>query len=299
MISSGKMEDKKEVYDKRIIDYIEKITTPIFAKTLDIPQEEVSNSMTTSKKPFKIFFRPNNWRRQIEVKEKTNSIINYLREVNPTININSHTKLISIKNYKPNITIQYGKNTLTAIYSCPIISGEKQGWEIERDTIQEVQARVDEIKEDIEKRLDNTLNEFSRKFKINLPFKKVIWSRHEDFIKGETYIDNLPRDCIIHDTIGKKVYGEGWEFIGGKGKEPTVYLKTYLKNRAVEDIAPEIAESLNQLNLRFDTIGNRIIDMMNVRVKVDKELAINIRTHNKVFKKLDKLLSQKPLLKWL
>ncbi len=39
--------------------------------------------------------------------------------------------------------------------------------------------------------------------------------------------------------------------------------------------------------------------MMDNRRKVDDELLINIKTHNKVFKKLDNLLSQTDIRKWI
>ncbi|KKN58837.1 hypothetical protein LCGC14_0548430 [marine sediment metagenome] len=294
------MKKEKEAYNKTVKDYIDKLSTPIFEKVL---QEDLSNSMTTTKKTFCYFWRPNNFRRQIPVKEKTNStstrIKGTISKLPMELNINDHTKLISIKNFKPNITIQYGRTTLTAIYSQSIIAGEKEIFRIERNSINEINARIDEIKQNIQKKVDSALKEFSHQFDLSIPFKKPVWSRYEDFLKGEEFIDKIPRECIIHDTFFKKVYGKGIEFKKAGTEEPTVHLKNYIKNRAIEDIAPEIAASLNQLSLRFNTIGDRIIDMMNNRLKVDTELLINIRTHNKVFKKLDNLLSQKDLRKWL
>ena len=294
------MKNKKEQHTKSLKDYIDKLTTPIFEEVL---QEDLSNSMTTTKKTFSYFWRPHNFRRKISVKEKDNSIYTRIKgtisKLHMELNINPHTKLISIKKFKPNITIQYGRNTLTAIHCQDIINGEKQGWLIERNSINEINDRINEIKEEIEKRLDNALKEFSHQFTLSLPFEKPVWSRYEDFLKGEEYIDKIPRECIIHDTFFKKVYGKGIEFKKVSQEEPTVHLKNYIKNRAIEDIAPEIANTLSQLSLRFDGMGNRVIDMMNNRIEVDNELAINIKTHNKVFKKLDNLLSQKDLRKWL
>ena len=295
MIAYGKMNKEKEGSLK---EYFDSITTPIFEKVL---QEESPNSMTTIEKNISYFFRPNNYRRQIIVKEKTNST---LGEIKPTIshfqwNYNNHTKLISIKNYKPNITIQYGKNTLTAIYSSPLINGNKQTYLIERGSIKEIESRINEIKKDIKERLDNALKEFSRKADIVIPFKKAIWSRHEDFIKGESYIDNIPRECIIHDTIFKKVYGKGIEFIGGKEKEPTVSLKNYIKTRAIEDIAPSIAASINDVGLKFDKFTNQLtptIADLNVNMKAHLSAVKNI---DKSFKRFNKLLSQKRLGEWL
>lgn len=284
-------------------DYTERIITPVFAKTLGVPQEDLSNSMTTTKKTFCYFFRPNNYRRQIPVKEKTNST---LQEIKGTIsplpmelNINPHTKLISIKGFKPNITIQYGRTTLTAIYSQTIIAGEKEIFRIERNSISEINARINEIKQNIEKRVDNALKEFSSQFNLSLPFKKPVWSRYEDFLKGEEYIDKIPRECIIHDTFFKKVYGKGIEFKKAGQEEPATHLKNYIKNRAIEDIAPEIANSINDL-------GNHLIPTIR---SLDKSIQMEI--HNKkihlgVLNSMDKTMKEirdslpkRGLLKWL
>ena len=289
----GTMKKEKEVYDKSVKDYIDKISLPIFAKKLGVTKEELSNSITTIKKTFKIFFRPNNWRRQIEVKEKTNSTIDYCKKVIPTIKINHHNKLISLR--EGNIVIQYGKKTLTAIYSCPVIKGVKQGWTIERDTIPLITARINEIKQNIEKTLDNALKEFSHKFKVFLPFKRAIWGRHEDFIKGESYIDKIPRESQFIDTVVKKVYLEkGIEFIGGKGEEPTLKVKTYLKTRATEDIAPEIAEAINKFGAMLTGNINLVSQMANINLEVTK-----LRKDVTKIQRKKKPINNKDLRKWL
>lgn len=303
-IAHGKMNKEKEDHNKTIKDYIDEIVNPIFAEKLGVPQEELSNSITTTKKKFIYFFRPNNWRLQIEVKEKTNSTINYIRKTNPTININPHTKLISLK--RDNIIIQYGKKTLTTIYSNPIKKGVKQGWRIEEDNINAVTNRITEIKEFIEKTLNDTLNEFSHKFKVFLPFIKPIWGRYEDFIKGESYIDKIPPSCQFIDTIGKKVYAEGFEFTGGKGEEPTIHLKNYLKNQSIKDHSPEIAESINEIGLKFDKFTNEFIPTQKELIKTTKLEITNKKLHQKVLNSMDKTLKdirdslpKRGLLKWL
>ena len=294
------MKQEKEKHTKNLKDYIDKVTTPIFEEVL---QEDLSNSMTTTKKTFSYFWRPHNFRRKISVKEKDNSISTRIQgtisKLPMELNINPHTKLISIKKFKPNITIQYGRNTLTAIYCQDIISGEKQGWLIERYTIPEITHRIGEIKQDIEKKLDSSLKEFSRKFSLSLPFEKPVWSRYEDFLKGEEYIDKIPRECIIHDTFFKKVYGKGIEFKNVSKEEPTIHLKNYIKNRAIEDIAPEIATSI-------DNLGNQLIPTIR---SLDKSIQMEI--HNKkihlgVLNSMDKTLKdireslpKRGLLKWL
>lgn len=258
---------------------IKEIVKPIFDKA--VPKEKISDSMTTTPKKFSIFWRPNNYRRQIKVKTKTNSTLNEIRGAIPKLpveskfNYNEHTKLISIKNYIPNITLQYGKHTLTAIYSQNIIRGHKEVFFIESDSIEGLQERINQKKEEIEKTIDFALFDFIKQFKISLPFKKPKWDRYEDFVKGEEFIDKIPREVIIHDTFFKKVYGQGIEFKQTEKKEePIIHFKNYIKNRLTEDYAPEIADSI-------DNLGNALLNELNPSIK---ELDRQIRTHLKVQK---------------
>jgi len=229
----------------------------------DSPKEPLSNSMTTIGKPFKILWRPNNYRRQIKVKTKTNSGIENIKTAITTIdttgtrlNYNQHTKLLSIHGFNKQknhtgITIQYGKETITGIYSQNIICGNKEIFLIEANTSELCQKRIDDKKEDIKKYIDESIEKFIKQFNIKLPYEKTIWAKHgyEDWIKGEEFIDKIPREVIVHDTHFKKVYGEGIEFISDeRGQEPTIKLKNYIKNRAIEDIAPEIVKEINKTN---------------------------------------------------
>lgn len=255
-------------------------------------KEHISNSMTTTTIPKKILWRPNNYRRKIEVKEKDNSGMNRIKTTIRHTTIGRHNKLLSVKNFKPNITIQYGRSTLTAIYSQNIIAGNKETFLIERQTIKEIQDEIDKKRESIRERMDNALLVFSRQFKLYIPLKNPRWDRYEDWIKGDDFIDKIPRETIIHDTIFKKVYGDGIEFKNtGKGEAPTVHMKNYIKNRAVEDISPLIAEEINQFH--------------NSTAKNLAEFSEQIRLHlavlNKIdrsFRKFNELLSQKKLNRW-
>lgn len=298
--SDGTFKTKEKVSDKKVIDYIDKITTPIFNRVL---QGEPFNSMTTTKNTQCYFFRPNNYRRQIEVKKKDNSTSMCIRGtmgIFPMeLNINAHTKLISIKNYEKNITIQYGKKTLTAIYSCPRIKGNKQVYRIERNSIDEINQRINEIKKDIKIRLDNALKKFSRKFGIAIPFKKAIWARHEDFIKGEEFIDDIPRETIIHDTVFKKVYGKGIEFIGGKEEEPTAHYKNYIKNRAIEDIAPSIAKAITDIYDKFTPVLTGLMTNLQQMTNINIEVTKLRRDVTKIQKKKKTKVNDKDLRKYL
>lgn len=249
------------------------------------PNADFSTSMTTTQS---IIFRPNNYRRQIEVKKRDNSTLKKIKVLYGAIPAR-HNKLINIKEFEKNITIQYGTSTLTAIYSQTIIGGHKETFLIERDSIEDLEIRIDEIKEDIRKKIDYALDRFQKEVKIRIPYKKPIWTRHEDFVKGEDFIDKIPRETVVHDTFFKKVYGKGIEFMKG---EPTVHLKNYIKNRAVEDISPEIAKEINDFRNTTDIRLAEFAEQIHLHLEVLGKI-------NKSFKRFNKLLSQKNIKEWL
>jgi len=282
------MENNKTKKDV-VKEFFEKVNGPIVLKEIG------SNSMTTTKSNFSVLWRPNNYRRQIAVKEKDDSAIKNIKSAIGAIP-NSHTKIISIKGYTPNITIQYGKNTLTGIYSQNKIGGVKEVFLIETLKWQDAQERIDQKKQEIEIRIDSALYKFINQFNIGIPLKTPIWSRYEDFIKGEEYIDKIPREVIIHDTYFKKVYGEGLEFKSSKvNEEPSVHMKNYLKNRAIEDIAPNIEKELNDSKLLIKGIldinastSKLFNQFSNTFLPVFTEYSRDVRVHNKVLKGIDK-----------
>lgn len=207
-----------------------------------------SNSMTTKEPVFSYLWRPNNYRRQVKFGivdfEKRVSTIKGLFPMEK-INVNSHTKLISVK-VDLNITLQIGRETVVGIWSQDRVGGSKLTYLIEGDRLDYVEGFINEKKVKIRDMIDSDIkrvyNALGGRGGI------ISWSRHEDWIKGGEFINNLPRECIVHDTVFKKVYGEGIEFTGGKDVEPNVRLKNYVKNHALKDIAPEIANKLNLIN---------------------------------------------------
>lgn len=218
---------------------IKKIVRPIFDK---VAQETPSRSMTPPVPKFSFVWRPNNYRREIRAKPK-NLFLKGVPKGCPKPH--PQNKIITWKEFHPQITVQYGREKVTAIFSQKVVGGVKEHFLIESDSIAGVTERINLRKSEIQDRLDSALIEFLKLFKAAVPFEVPRWSRYEDFLKGEDYIDKLPRDCIIHDTYFKKVYDEGVEFkSSGEGEDPTVGVKNYIKNRAVEDVSPEIAREL-------------------------------------------------------
>ena len=130
-------------------------------KNFKVPNEEPSNSMTTTPLfksfPFSILWRPNNYRRQTRVKTKTNSVESALL-FKWGYKQNKHTKIFSIKQYMPNITIQYTKNHLIAIYSQSKIGGNKETFLIKADSIELLDKRLNQKKQEIKNKLDKALD---------------------------------------------------------------------------------------------------------------------------------------------
>ena len=257
--------------------------------------------MTTTPSTQKILWRPNNYRRQIQVKTKTNSGVETILTTIPlsmrkNTTYNDHTKLLFIKNYQPNITIQYGKNTLTGIFSQNIIHGKKETYLIETKTFKQCQNLLDKKRDEIKTRIDKALIDFAKTFKIYIPVCSPKWDRYEDWVKGEDYIDQIPKETIIHDTYFKKVYGDGIEFKSSQNqKEPVVLMKNYIKNRAVEDISPQIADEINHMHTSLAEELNPTITKLTPAIKA---LTEQITLHLAVEKrKLDNEIEMNHLLK--
>lgn len=268
---------KKKRYIKKFV----KNNLKNSSKKPDFPQEASSDSMAIVKIDKKLLFRPNNYRRQIQFLKAVDSgykttIRKKLFKLGFKSSIGKRNKLLFVKNFKQNITIQLGKNKLSAIWSQNIIGGSKEIFLIKASSYSEVETRINEIKLNIESLIDSSLKDFLKISNIKY-CDKPIWIRHEDFIKGEEFIDSIPKEVLIHDTVMKKVYPEGVEFIGGKNKEPTVYIKNYLKNRALEDFSPELVDAINNVNVRMD-------DLLIKFLPVQEQFSENIESHTRVVK---------------
>lgn len=267
--------DKQASLEKHIAE----ITAPIFAKTLEVPQEDLLRSMTPPKNLLKKAWRPNNYRRQLQVKDRGGSTSTG-NEGTPLIfpmellkrkykaTYYPQNKLINVT-YDQDITLQYGRKTLTAIYKQRRINKKKLVYVIESNSTKAIQQFIDQKKKEITERLDQALFKFGREFNLLIPFEMPLWSRYEDFIAGDEFIDSLPEELIIHSTHFKKVYGKGIEFINSKQKdEPTLKTEKYIENRAIEDIAPSIAKAIKEV---YDKFGSFITGMTPVLQQINNQ----------------------------
>ena len=298
--------------EDKIKEYVAKVCKPIFDKVLN---ETPSNSMTIAPVSLKFLWRPNNYRRKINVKTKDNSTIKKIQsaiESTYKLQYYEHNKLLFVYNFN-GITLMYGKNTLTGIWSQ---DKPKTTYLVESDCFEGLEELIDKRREKIRERIDSALEEFSKQFNIKLMFEKPMWDRYEDWIKGDEFIDSIPEETIVHDTVFKKVYPKGIEFKQSSDKEdPTIFLKNYIKNRAIEKISPEIANELaitremvkGTLEINQST-ANLLNKYIQTTVPIMQDFSTNIKIHNKVlkdinksFEKFNRLLSekQKRLGEWI
>ena len=252
--------------DEHIEEHIKKIVKPIFDKVL---QETNKDTTKVTVKPITFIWRPNNYRLQLNFKTET-----FKRNTTPntTLKISNYGTKFTLTNfYETTIMLDIPKKKsakVTLIYK----PKTRFYYNIKCNSIDDIDTRIKEKVNDIEKKLLLALNEFIKIYGGGVDISSKKWRRHEDEIKHESFIDSLPPDLVIHDTYFKKVYPKGVEFKG-----PT-YVKNYISNRAIESIAPDISNSINNL-------GNALLNELNPTIK---SLDMNMKTHISVLKGIDK-----------
>lgn len=198
-----------------------------------------------------IVWRPNNYRRKMYVTRASNSTTVSCGECCPTcVSYGKRNRLLFIRHW-PGVLIQAGPRAVVAIWSQEYDGKRKRTYHIVSDSEGGVEERLTQKREEIRAMLDEALSGY---LKMSGAFQDAppMWDRYEDWIKGESFIDAIPEDTIIHDTYFKKVYGKGIEFKQtGEKEEPVVHLKNYIKNRAIEDFTPEIVREIRALGDRL------------------------------------------------
>ncbi len=274
------METKKnndEVYKK----HIDKIVKPIFDRVL----KEMGIDTMSGVKTISFLWRPNNYRLQIPFKTET-----FKRDttIKSGVKISNYGTKFTLKDFnEATIMLDIPKKTpakITIIHH-PL---KKFYYHIESDSIKGIEERIFQRVNEIESKLINAAEEFTKLVGGEAVINKREWKRHEDEVKRESFIDSLPPDLVIHDTYFKKVYQKGLEF-----KSP-VFVKNYISNRAIEEISPEIAKEINIFNMKIDKVAT---SMAYVAENYKSHVGMVEEAH-KIFKKINKRLSQKKPNEW-
>lgn len=216
------MENKKDNDSFR--RYVEKLTTPIFNKVL---QETKSHSMTTINN-FSFLWQPHNYRLKIPISYENLKIKKVLFS---RVKYTKRTNKYTIKNFK-GLTVEINPTCIIIIYS------SKKWYKLE-GSMPEVNAKLLYLIKEVENKCIRKAKEIAKIYNFRAYYKEKNWVRHEDGIEGDDFIDSLPRSLIVNTKKWKKVYPNKVEF-----KSP-FDMVNYLNNRAIDMVAPQIVESLN------------------------------------------------------
>lgn len=290
LTSNGKMKDKKEMYDKKLSDYIDKITKPIFNRVL----QETPKNHTMVDKPIKSIKKT--------VTPSLYNCHNYRLYFNFTKEkYKPKEGMVGVwfgkfKNYGKEFTA-VGEGVRITIKRTKVEVINKQNEE-QWHYINRIKAK-EEIKALLNKIDQKCINSFKKFIEVyggcsdyaivkaeNRP-NLNLFTQSDNKVMKEPFIDNLPLNMQFETPIVKKVYKKP----NVEYKQP-IYAATYLENSGLKEFAPEISNSIRELT--------------NVLTPTIADLNYNLKTHisvlkgiDKSFKRFNKLLNQKSLRKWL
>jgi len=202
-------------------------------------------------------FRPNNYRRGVGFSGVLNSGSMRNQPHYPFISFGKHNKIITIKNFKgKGVTIQIFKEKIVGIYNQEYVFGKKYWYRVERSSMGEVNEWLDRKTEEIRSLVDDCVRDFVKMEGLGLK-GDFYWVRSETGVKNDDFLDSLPSDLVVYDTIFKKVYRDNTEFMGGRNY-PVGDLKNYLNNTALNDFSPMIAGELNSIRGKIEEFSEVI-----------------------------------------
>ncbi len=291
------MKKKKEVCDKSLKDYVDRLTTPIFNKVLQ--ETKKNHSMVDkNKKPLKkvvtpSLYNPHNYRLYLKfTKEK-------FKPKEGMVGV----WFGKLKNYGKEFTaLGEGVRITVKKVQVEIINklSEEEWFYINRTKAKE---EIAAILNKIDNKCITSLKKFIEIYGGNSDFKIIkaenrpnlnLFTPSDNKVIQEPFIDKLAPKMAFDTKIVKKVYKKrNIEY-----KEP-IYAATYLENSALNEFAPEIVNSINDL-------GNHLIPTIR---SLDKSIQLEItnkKLHQKVLNSMDRTLKdirdslpKKGLLKWL
>lgn len=242
--SYGKVSEANE----GVLDERSRQTMALFEAELQkkVPQEALRNSGTIQKKTVLKLWRPNNYRRILKIQKRDFRTIARIQQDYSVVDVCKHTKLVTIKDYD-HLTLQVGRETVTAIWKQRVVGGHKETWCVEFDESESLKRWIAQQVEQIRSVCDAALEDFVLRTNVGVVGELPEWSHFEDWCK-EPGLAKVPRDVIVYDSFFKKVYDEGVEFTPSKrGEIPGERLGLYLGNRAFEDKESRVLAELERL----------------------------------------------------
>lgn len=243
---------KREEYNQAFREHVKKLTTPIFERVLNETRKNpMSGRSAGSVVKEVVMFRPHNYRLFFDFNRSGFQPPEKEGVIEPIGGVGSgYQNIVSSIEYKKN---NHGKeDSFTNYYGCRIVVKKTKieinpvKWtekthSIKITTPEDINAQVEGICGELTKHCLDTLKCFIEDFGGSSSFT-IQNSQEELKILREEKIDLIPRRLKFHADLVKKVYNEqNVEF-----KDP-LSVVNYLQNRAIENVAPEIAKSINHL----------------------------------------------------
>ena len=280
------METKKE-NDSTLKKYISSIVKPIFEKAA---QETTSNhSMVgykTKKSITPSLYNPHNYR----------LYLNFTKEKYKPKEGMVGVWLGKLKNYGKEFTaLGEGVRITVKKTQVEIINklSEQQWFLINRTNAKKEEG---ELLSKIDKKCISSLKKFIKVYGGSSDFVILkregrpylnLFTKCDNKVKNEPFIDTLPSDMTFETEIVKKVYKHPGEV---EYKTP-MYAAQHLENSALHDFAPELVNEIRVFNMKIDKVTE---SMAYVAENYKSHVGLVEEAH-KIFKKINRRLSQKKL----
>ncbi len=153
----------------------------------------------------------------------------------------------------------------------------KQWRKITAENINQIDEIIDYQMDELKQQSVEALKSFIDLHKGSSKFE-ILNERCEHGIHGEEFLDKIPREMIIHDTHCQKLYKKKVEMF------KKAQVKTYISNRVIEKIAPEIAGEINKIHNTIQEELNPSLKQLNESVQLEiynKKLHLSVLTDMK------------------
>lgn len=233
---------KKSIFDR----YLKKDTHPVISTR---PEHDIMSEWSSQKQLGDIFgkeidsftmgerkarlydYRPNNYSMKIPLKAK----LSLPPLEDKAVKLGFRYKIKPTKTWKGLIVFNYHGFTVEFTTKSLIL------YQTERQTrVICCKKDIDKVTESIIDKFLNTARKIQRQFGIKVKLNEWEWYRKEIGLKDDK-LRRIDREIFIHDDVFKKVYEKETEFYD------EVYVKNYISNRALEDLAPFLAQQMNDI----------------------------------------------------
>ena len=316
------MDDKKLI--KEISEKVKKTLNAVFLNTMSVSNQEGVS--------IRFLWRPNNYRYVCPINKDNFHPTHPNKPIFPVEIKSTNYNSKHIQKIDDRTTIMVDKEKITCIYSLKEYN-RKMWYLVEANSLEDLETRIKQKINDIKSYCVLQMNRFTKVYGGRISESQGYWSWYEDGIHGEDYLDKIPREHIVHDTIFKKVYkGEfedDLEFRKPKGQlkgEPALHLKNTITNLAIKNTAPELIKEIQNIKLAtkesLDNHSKEINDIKNdfaksleelktqalipLREQIKLHLGVETRTEenlgkmNLILDKLNETLNKKPFfMRWI